>query len=137
MVARKKALKQLSFICVPVLVNGNPVGGPGVDLRYKPDRDYEQTSTFLSIIASMIAQAIKVSHLLEADKQRLLDENIHLKQELRERYDFSHIVGNLSFLIFHLPFVGLLFRVRSCDFVDRSHLSAKQTIHKATRRTTK
>ena len=42
----------------------------------------------------MFAQAIKVGHLLEADKQRLLDENIHLKQELRERYDFSHIIGN-------------------------------------------
>src|SRR4029453_10763951 len=94
--ARKKALKQeeLSFICVPVLVNRKPVGVLGVDLRYKSDRDYEQITKFLSIIASMSAQAIKVSHLLEADKQRLLDENIHLKQELRERYDFSHIVGN-------------------------------------------
>ncbi|MCM3905331.1 MAG: sigma 54-interacting transcriptional regulator [Pyrinomonadaceae bacterium] len=96
--ARKKTLKQqeLSFICVPVLVNRKSVGVLGVDLRYKSDRNYEQTSTFLSIIASMIAQAIKVTHLLEADKQRLLDENIHLKQELRERYDFSHIVGNSS-----------------------------------------
>src|SRR2546428_8898945 len=42
----------------------------------------------------MIAQAIKVNHLFEAEKQRLLDENVHLKQELRERYDFSHIIGN-------------------------------------------
>ena len=94
--ARKNALKQreLSFICVPVLVNRKPVGVLGVDLRYKSDRDYEQTTKFLAIIASMIAQAIKLSHLIEADKQRLLDENIHLKQELRERYDFSHIVGN-------------------------------------------
>src|SRR5207237_3980823 len=49
---------------------------------------------FLSIVATMIAQAIKVNHLIEADKQRLLDENVHLKQELRERYDFSHIIGN-------------------------------------------
>src|SRR6185436_7512703 len=31
---------------------------------------------------------------IELDKKRLLDENTHLKQELRERYDFSHIVGN-------------------------------------------
>jgi Nif-specific regulatory protein len=94
--ARKNALKQreLSFICVPVLVNRKAVGVLGVDLPYKSDRDYEQTTKFLSIIASMVAQAIKLSHLLEADKQRLLDENIHLKQELRERYDFSHIVGN-------------------------------------------
>jgi Nif-specific regulatory protein len=93
---RKGALKQheLSFICVPILVNRKPVGALGVDLKYKPDRDYERATTFLSIIASMIAQAIKVGHLIEADKQRLLDENIHLKQELRERYDFSHIIGN-------------------------------------------
>jgi Nif-specific regulatory protein len=31
---------------------------------------------------------------IELDKKRLVDENIHLKQELRERYDFSHIIGN-------------------------------------------
>src|SRR6266478_1127326 len=93
---RKTALKrhELTFICVPILVNRKPVGALGVDLEYKPDRDYERATTFLSIIATMIAQAIKVGHLIEADKQRLLDENIHLKQELRERYDFSHIIGN-------------------------------------------
>ena len=86
--------QELSYICVPILVNRKPVGALGVDLRYKADRDYERATKFLSIIATMIAQAIKVDHLIEADKQRLLDENIHLKQELRERYDFSHIIGN-------------------------------------------
>src|SRR5258705_456205 len=65
-----------------------------VDLKFKVDRGYERASNFLAIIATMIAQAIKVGHLLEADKQRLVDENTHLKQELRERYDFSHIIGN-------------------------------------------
>jgi Nif-specific regulatory protein len=96
--ARKKILKnqELSFICVPILVNRKAAGALGVDLRYKADRDYERATKFLSIIATMIAQAIKVGHLIETDKQRLLDENIHLKQELRERYDFSHIVGNSS-----------------------------------------
>lgn len=93
--ARKKPLKkEVTFICVPVMVNRKPVGVLGVDLDYKPDRDYERATKFLSIIATMIAQAIKVDHLIESDKQRLLDENIHLKQELRERYDFSHIIGN-------------------------------------------
>jgi Nif-specific regulatory protein len=93
---RKPALsrQELTFICVPILVNRKPVGALGVDLRYKVDRNYERATTFFSIIATMIAQAIKVDHLIETDKQRLLDENIHLKQELRERYDFSHIIGN-------------------------------------------
>ena len=93
---RKKTLdrQELTFLCVPIVVNRKPVGVLGVDLKYKADRDYERATRFLSIVATMIAQAIKVDHLIEADKQRLLDENIHLKQELRERYDFSHIIGN-------------------------------------------
>jgi Nif-specific regulatory protein len=94
----KKALQreELSFISVPILVNRNAVGVLGACLRYRAERDYEGTLAFFSIIATMIAQAIKVNHLIEADKQQLLDENIHLKQELRERYDFSHIIGNSS-----------------------------------------
>src|SRR5258706_7303630 len=93
---RKLALsrQELAFICLPILVNRKPVGALGVDLPYKADRDYERATSFFSIIATMIAQAIKVDHLIETDKQRLVDENIHLKQELRERYDFSHIIGN-------------------------------------------
>src|SRR5436190_2978448 len=86
--------QELTFICVPVLVNRKPIGALGADIKYKADRDYERATKFLSIIATMIAQAIKVNHVIEADKQRLVDENIHLKQELRERYDFSHIIGN-------------------------------------------
>lgn len=87
---------ELSFICVPVMINRKSIGVLGVDLVYKEDREYDPTLKFLSVVASMIAQAIKVNHLIESDKQRLLDENIHLKQELRERYDFSHIIGNSS-----------------------------------------
>jgi Nif-specific regulatory protein len=43
----------------------------------------------------MIAQAVKIQRLVEADKQQLVAENRHLKQELRERYDVANIVvGN-------------------------------------------
>ena len=41
----------------------------------------------------MIAQAVKIQRLIEEDKRRLVDENTHLRQELRERYDFSNIIG--------------------------------------------
>ena len=36
---------------------------------------------------------MKVQRLVEEDKKRLVDENIHLRQELKERYDFSSIIG--------------------------------------------
>jgi len=86
--------KETSFICVPIVVSGKSAGVVGADLIYKEERDYDRTTKFLSVIAAMMAQALRVKQAVEAEKKRLLDENIHLKQELRERYDFSQIVGN-------------------------------------------
>ncbi|CAN5214873.1 sigma-54-dependent Fis family transcriptional regulator [soil metagenome] len=83
-----------SFLCAPLLLQRKPVGVLGAYLNYQEAHDFEREMQFLSIVASMIAQALRVEHFIEADKQRLLDENTHLKQELRERYDFSHIIGN-------------------------------------------
>ena len=42
----------------------------------------------------MIGQAVRVHTLIEAERQRLLQENKQLRQELRERYDFRNIIGN-------------------------------------------
>ena len=41
----------------------------------------------------MISHAVRVNRLIEDDKQRLVEENTHLRQELKERYDFSNLVG--------------------------------------------
>ena len=86
--------KEISFICVPIVIGGMAAGVIGADLIYKAERDYDRTTKFLSVIAALMAQALKVKEGIELDKKRLVDENIHLKQELRERYDFSHIIGN-------------------------------------------
>jgi len=85
---------ELSFICVPILLNRRAVGAIGVDLKFNPDRDYDRYVKFLGIVASSIAQAVKIQRLVEEDKKRLVDENQHLRQELRERYDFSSIIGS-------------------------------------------
>jgi Nif-specific regulatory protein len=86
--------KEVSFICVPITIGGKVAGVIGADRLYKQERDFDRTTKFLSVIATMMAQAVKAKQVIEADKKLLLDENIHLKQELRERYDFGHIVGN-------------------------------------------
>jgi Nif-specific regulatory protein len=92
---RKNLDKQdRTFICVPVVINRKPVGSLGVDLRFKRDRDYDRELHFLQVVASMIAQAINISHLVESERDRLRDENLHLREELRERYDFSNIIGH-------------------------------------------
>ncbi len=93
--AQRKGLKEeLTFICVPIVLGRRRVGALGVDLRFKRDRDYDRSVKFLRVVAGMIAQAVRVQNLVEAETQRLVEENIHLREELRERYDFSNMVGN-------------------------------------------
>jgi Nif-specific regulatory protein len=84
---------ELSFICVPISVQRQTVGTLAVDLKFKPERDYESSVKFFGIVSSMIAQALNVQRLVEEERRRLVDENTHLRQELRERYDFSNIIG--------------------------------------------
>src|SRR5262249_11383629 len=60
----------------------------------KPERNFDRSAKFRGVVASMIAQAVKIHRLIDEDKRRLVDENAHLRQELRERYDFSNLVGS-------------------------------------------
>jgi Nif-specific regulatory protein len=91
---KEKEQRELSFICVPVVVNRKAVGALSADLAFKADRDYDSEVKFLRVVSSMIGQAIKAHQLVEVEKRRLVEENIHLREELREKYDFSNIVGS-------------------------------------------
>jgi Nif-specific regulatory protein len=86
--------EEASFICVPIGFDRRVVGALGVNLKFKADRNYERSKAFYSVVASAIGQALKVQRLVAAQHKRLVNENAHLKQELRERYDFAGIVGN-------------------------------------------
>jgi len=87
------ARQELTYICVPIPLDGQTVGALCIDLLYKSDRDYERTTKFLGVVGSMIAQAMKVHQLIEADRQLLVSENTSLRLELKERYGFSNMVG--------------------------------------------
>jgi Nif-specific regulatory protein len=90
---RDASRQELSFICVPIVLKRVAAGALAIDLRFKPDRDFDSSVKFFGIVASMIAQAVNIQRQVEDERRRLLDENTHLRQELRERYDFSNIIG--------------------------------------------
>src|SRR2546422_1871521 len=66
--------QELSYICVPIILNRRAVGALGIDLKFKPERTFERTAKFLTLVASMIAQAIKIHRLIDEDKRQLVDE---------------------------------------------------------------
>ena len=78
---------------IAIALEGRTVGAVGIDLLFKPNRDYHRTVKFLGVVGSMIAQAVRVHRLIQADRQKLVDENTTLRLELKERYDFSNLIG--------------------------------------------
>ena len=42
--------QELSFICVPIVLNRRAVGALGIDLKFKPERTFDRTVKFLSLI---------------------------------------------------------------------------------------
>jgi Nif-specific regulatory protein len=82
-----------SLVAVPVLLARKPIGVLAILLKYKADREFDQSLKFLSLVASMVAQAVKLHRLVAADRQRLVDENDSLRQALGGRYEVSNILG--------------------------------------------
>ena len=80
--AARRDRQELTFICVPLVINRRPVGALGVDLPFKKDRDFDRSLKFYKLVAAIIAQAVKVSRMAEAERKRLVDENTHLRDEL-------------------------------------------------------
>jgi Nif-specific regulatory protein len=48
----------------------------------------------LELIAGIVAQGLRAELAVLTEREKLREENLHLKQELKEKYDFSHIIGN-------------------------------------------
>ena len=83
-----------SFFCVPILIGRKSLGAIEVELAPQKDREYDAVLERYRVVASMIAQALKVERLVYSERQRLRDENLQLREELKEKYDYSHIIGN-------------------------------------------
>ena len=84
----------ITYICVPITFDQKTLGALGVSLAYQKDGNYEREVKFFGIVASMIGQAVRVHRLIEAERQGLLQENLQLRHELKERYELRNIVGN-------------------------------------------
>jgi Nif-specific regulatory protein len=90
---RRGKSPDVSFICVPVKVGREIFGALSVDREYHADNDLEDDARVLTIVASMIAQSVKVRRLAEEERERLHEENERLLAELRDRFQPANIIG--------------------------------------------
>lgn len=92
----QKPVMETSLIILPISLEGKNLGVFATEFVFREESDFEQTALFLAVISSLIAQAFKVENAVSDERQKLADENSHLRQELKEKYDFSNIIGNSS-----------------------------------------
>ena len=86
--------KDVSFIIVPIKIGNETIGTLSVDRLFAENISLEEDLRLLSIISSMIAQAVKLRRSIQEERQRLLEENSRLQHELEEKFRPSNIIGN-------------------------------------------
>ncbi len=86
--------EELSFVCVPIILENEVIGALSADREYRPDYPLEDDVRLLSIVVSMIARAVRLRQSAQEERTRLLEENRRLQDQLKERFRPSNIIGN-------------------------------------------
>jgi len=86
--------EDLSFICVPIKMGREVVGALSADRPVAAVSYLQEEARILSIIASLIAQAVRLRQSAQEERERLMEENLRLQDELKDRYRPSNIIGN-------------------------------------------
>jgi len=85
--------EEISFICVPIKLDGNVIGALSVDRLFSHQASFDREIRFLSIVAGTFAQAVRIQGMVEAEKAVLKEENDTLRSQLLGKYRFENIIG--------------------------------------------
>ena len=85
---------ELSFLCVPIKMGREVIGALSADRPASRALALQEDARVLSIIASLIAQAVRLRQSAQEERERLMEENLRLQDELKDRFRPSNIIGN-------------------------------------------
>jgi len=85
--------KQIAFFCVPIKLEGKTIGALSVDKQADPKNDFDANVRLLNVIATMVAQAVKLNKLVKSDRRQLSEENVRLRRELKNHFNIHNMVG--------------------------------------------
>jgi len=88
--------REYGFICVPITLNNEIIGTFAVDVPAESIEYLNETQRFLSIVAAMVSNDLLHRRDILIEKQNLTEENVRLKNELREKYRPDNIIGNAN-----------------------------------------
>ncbi len=84
----------VSFMCVPIKVEGRTAGALSVDKLFVSDHQIDSDRKILDVISAFLSQAIQLNRMVMRQKEQLLEENRALRDQIRDRYRFENIIGD-------------------------------------------
>ena len=86
--------QRLAFICIPIKIGYEVLGTLSVDRKRQDGDNLTEDKELLTVVATMIAQAVLLYRSRSIENLELREENKRLQGELEERYRPENIVGN-------------------------------------------
>jgi Nif-specific regulatory protein len=83
----------LSFLGVPVLIAGEPVGVLTVDRLFGLEIPFEEDIRFLTVVATLIAQFLVLNNEIRKSEAHLREENRSLRAQLTPVFSQHNILG--------------------------------------------
>lgn len=86
--------KAVSFIGVPIKIGRECVGVLSFE-RFAGEKriGYEEDLQFLTMVANLIGQTIKLNHQVVSDRELLMQEKFRLQKELAGKYSIENVIG--------------------------------------------
>jgi Nif-specific regulatory protein len=91
--SRKIDKGRISFIGVPILLHGSPVGVLSVDRLFGDEISFDEDVRFITIVATLIAQFLSLNMQVKEREEGLKRENLSHRAELSERYNNFFMIG--------------------------------------------
>src|SRR5829696_8522204 len=121
----------MSFLCVPIRVEGRTAGALSVDKPFQSEEQLRSDHKFLDIIAAFLAQAIQINRIVMRQKEELLEENAQLRAQVRDRYRFENIIGDSPAMHEVFGTVGQVANSRATVLLLGENGTGKEMIAKA------
>jgi Nif-specific regulatory protein len=86
--------RDISYLSVPIKLENRVIGALSADRPYSEAVSLQEDVRLFSIIASMISQAVRLRLTAQEERERLIQENRRLTEELKDRFRPSNIIGN-------------------------------------------
>ncbi len=97
--SRDLTKSSIAFLCVPIRLGNKTIGALSVDRLFQENISFEEDIRLLTIISSMVAQAVQIHQLVKEEKRSLTFENQQLRTELKKKFRPKNITGESKRMI--------------------------------------